>query len=94
VGDEVQIVNVKGETRVGTVGRAKIERRPLLLVEVEREGRTFKTLLQNAETINLVTKEGAPISVTRLKPGDEVLVHVERVGRHFGARVAETIVER
>ena len=94
VGDEVQIVNVKGETRVGVVGRVKIERRPLLLVEVEREGRTFKTLLQNAETINLVTKEGAPISVTRLKPGDDVLVCVERAGRHFGVKVAETIVER
>jgi 3-dehydroquinate synthase II len=92
--NEVQIVNAKGETRVGVVGRVKIERRPMLLVEAEHEGRTFKTLLQNAETINLVTKEGAPISVTRLNPGDEVLVHVERVGRHFGAKVAETIMER
>ncbi len=93
-GDEVQIVNANGETRVGIVGRAKVERRPMLLVEVERRGRTFKMLLQNAETINLVKKDGAPISVARLRPGDEVLVHVERVGRHFGAKVAETILEK
>jgi 3-dehydroquinate synthase II len=93
-GDEVQIVNASGETRVGTVGRIKVERRPMLLVEVEHEGRIFKTLLQNAETINLVAKDGSPISVAKLRPGDEVLIHVERVGRHFGAKVAETILER
>ena len=93
-GDEVQIVNARGETRVGVVGRVKIERRPLMLVEAEWRGRTFKTLVQNAETINLVAKDGAPISVARLKPGDRVLLHVERAGRHFGVKVAETITER
>jgi len=93
-GDEVLMVNARGEARVGVVGRVKIERRPLLLVEAEREGQSFKTLLQNAETINLVAKDGSPVSVTKLKPGDEVLVHVERAGRHFGIRVEETVVER
>ncbi len=46
----------------------------LLLVEAEREGMVYKTLLQNAETINLVKKDGKPISVARLRPGDEVLI--------------------
>lgn len=93
-GDEVLIVNAKGEARTGVVGRVKIERRPLLLVETEREGEKFKTLLQNAETINLVAKDGKPISVAKLKPGDEVLLHIERAGRHFGVKVEETVVER
>jgi len=93
-GDEVLLVDAKGEGRLGVVGRVKIERRPLLLVEAELEGKSFKTLLQNAETINLVGKDGAPISVTKLKPGDKVLVHVERAGRHFGVSVEETAVER
>jgi len=93
-GDEVQIVDASGETRIGTVGRTKVERRPMLLVEVKHKGRIFKTLLQNAETINLVAKNGKPISVAKLKKGDEVLIHVEKVGRHFGAKVAETILER
>ncbi|MDI6820199.1 MAG: 3-dehydroquinate synthase II [Candidatus Hodarchaeaceae archaeon] len=93
-GDEVLLINARGEARVGIVGRVKIERRPLLLVEAEREGQVFKVLLQNAETINLVAKDGNPISVTSLRQGDEVLVRVERVGRHFGVKVAETIVER
>ncbi len=93
-GDEVLIVNAKGEAHTGVVGRVKIERRPLLLVETEREGEKFKTLLQNAETINLVDKEGKPISVAKLKPGDEVLLHIERAGRHFGVKVEETVIER
>lgn len=93
-GDEVLLVNARGEARVGIVGRVKIERRPLLLVEAEHGGELYKTLLQNAETINLVKKDGKPISVAKLRPGDEVLIHVEKTGRHFGVKVEETVVER
>lgn len=93
-GDEVLLVNNQGEARVGVVGRVKIERRPLLLVETEYEGEIYKTLLQNAETINLVDKDGKPISVTKLRPGNEVLMNIERGGRHFGVKVEETLVER
>ncbi|MGQ9788364.1 MAG: 3-dehydroquinate synthase II [Candidatus Hadarchaeaceae archaeon] len=93
-GDEVLLVNFRGDARVATVGRVKIERRPLVLVEVELDGETYKTILQNAETINLVGRNGAPISVAKLRPGDEVLVHVEKAGRHFGVSVDETVVER
>jgi len=93
-GDEVMIVGAEGNARTGVVGRVKIERRPLLLIEAEHEGQKLKTLVQNAETINLVDKSGKPISVTQLKPGDEVLAHVERGGRHFGVKVDETLVER
>ncbi|MEM2907746.1 MAG: 3-dehydroquinate synthase II [Candidatus Hadarchaeales archaeon] len=93
-GDEVLIVDAKGSSRAGVVGRVKIERRPLVLVEAEHEGRTFKVLLQNAETINLVAKDGKPLPVTSLRGGEEVLVHVERAGRHFGIKVEETIIER
>ena len=93
-GDEVLLVNNQGEARVGVVGRVKIERRPLLLVETEHEGELYKTLLQNAETVNLVDKDGKPISVAKLKPGNEVLMNIERGGRHFGVKVEETLVER
>jgi 3-dehydroquinate synthase II len=93
-GDDVLIVNAQGETRAGVIGRVKIERRPMLLVEAELEGQKVKTLVQNAETINLVEKDGKPISVSELKPGDVVLAHVERGGRHFGVKVEETLVER
>ncbi len=93
-GDEVLIVNVRGETRVATIGRVKLERRPLLLVEAECEGGRYRVILQNAETINLVGADGKPVSVAKLKPGDEVLLCVEKGGRHFGVKVEEAVVEK
>jgi 3-dehydroquinate synthase II len=93
-GDEVTIVNVHGTQRSGVVGRVKIERRPLILVEADLNGKIIKNILQNAETIKLVTKAGDPISVAELKPGDEILVYSEDVGRHFGMMIEETIIEQ
>jgi len=94
-GDEVLIVNREGKTRPASVGRVKIEIRPLILVEAEVEGKEIKTILQNAETIRLVTAKGSK-PVTELKAGDEVLAHVTTsAGRHFGVAVPdETVIER
>lgn len=93
-GDEVLAADNKGNTRPVVIGRLKIERRPLMIVEAEYNGKAIKTILQNAETIRLVDKEGKAISITALKEGDMVLAHVEDVGRHFGMKVAETITEK
>lgn len=93
VGDEVLAVRPDGTTRVATLGRVKIESRPLLLVEAEVGGRRLATLLQNAETVPLVGPKG-PVPVTTLKPGDEVLVRLDDAARHFGMAVRETITER
>jgi 3-dehydroquinate synthase II len=94
-GDEVLIVNRDGKTRLGTVGRVKIELRPLILIEAEAEEKKIKTILQNAETIRLVTAKGSK-PVTELKAGDEVLAHLATSsGRHFGVAVPdETVIER
>ncbi len=93
-GDDVLIINSDGETRPAVVGRVKIERRPLMLVEAEVEGTKIKTLLQNAETIKLVGSDGKPIPVTALKEGDEVMVYFEAAARHFGIKIEETIIEK
>ncbi len=93
-GDEVLIVDRQGGNRTTNVCRVKIEQRPLILIEVEHKGKRIKTIVQNAETIRIVTKEGHK-SIADLKPGDEVLVHIEEGGRHFGTLVKEeTVVER
>jgi 3-dehydroquinate synthase II len=94
-GDEVLIVDRKGKVRPANVGRVKIELRPLILVEAEAEGKKIKTILQNAETIRLVTPKGSK-PVTELKAGDEVLAHLAASGgRHFGVAVPdETVIER
>jgi len=93
-GDEVLLVSHDGSTAVGYVGRNKIERRPLLLVEAEAEGHSVSLILQNAETIRLTAPDGAAISVATLRPGDQVLAHLEAGGRHFGHHVEETITEK
>ncbi len=94
VGDEVLLVRHDGRTSVGYVGRNKIERRPLLLVEAEAAGRQISLILQNAETIRLTTPDGEALSVGALKVGDQVLARLESGGRHFGTSVEETITER
>jgi 3-dehydroquinate synthase II len=94
-GDEVLIVDRTGNVRTTNVGRAKIEFRPLILVEAETDGKRLKAILQNAETIRLVTPNGSK-PVTELKENDEVMVHIAAPGgRHFGVSVPEeTVIER
>ena len=93
-GSEVLIVGQDGSTRVATVGRVKIEVRPMLLIEAETESGAKGTIfLQNAETIRLVKPGGKPVSVVNLKVGDEILARTDEAGRHFGMRIKEEIKE-
>ena len=93
-GDRVLIVHFKGNATTGTVGRLKIEKRPLMLIRAIVNEKEVTTILQNAETIRLTSPDGNPISVVKLSPGDKVLVAVETGGRHFGHKIDETITER
>ncbi|NIB98696.1 3-dehydroquinate synthase II [Halobacterium sp. R2-5] len=93
-GDEVQVLDTDGHTRTAVVGRAKIEKRPMFRVEVETEdGDRIETLLQNAETIKVSTRDGRT-AVTDLEAGDDVLVYLEEGGRHFGESIEERIIEK
>jgi 3-dehydroquinate synthase II len=93
--DKVLTVDREGRSRQVVVGRVKIERRPLIMIEAEVDGDRGTVMLQNAETIRLIRPDGSPISVTEIKVGDEVLVHVtQNKARHFGGEVDEFILER
>lgn len=94
-GTEVWIVNTEGRSRRATVGRSKIETRPLLLLRAEINGETGTVILQNAETIRLMKPDGKLLSVTEVKAGDEVMGYAKPAsGRHFGMEVDEYIVEK
>jgi 3-dehydroquinate synthase II len=93
-GDEVLTVDKEGNTKTTVVGRVKIEKRPLMLIEAEYEGVVLRTILQNAETIRLVGEDGKPISVADLKKGDKVMVYLDESARHFGMAIDETIIEK
>ncbi len=93
-GDEVLTVDKEGNTKSAVVGRVKIEKRPLMLIEAEYEGIKIKTLLQNAETIRLVGEDGIPISIADLKNGDKVMIYLDKGARHFGMSIEESIIEK
>jgi 3-dehydroquinate synthase II len=94
-GDEVQVVDADGNTREAIVGRAKIEKRPMFRIQAETEsGDRVETLIQNAETIKLHTKDGGRTAVTDLDVGDEVKIYYEDTARHFGEAVEESIIEK
>ncbi|MDR1855563.1 MAG: 3-dehydroquinate synthase II family protein [Desulfovibrio sp.] len=96
-GQEVLIVDADGRSQVATLGRVKIEVRPMLLIEAEvqtQDGAVRGNIfLQNAETIRLTRPGGEPVSVVGLAPGDEVLCRLDQAGRHFGIRITEDIRE-
>lgn len=102
-GQEALQVSADGSTALVTIGRVKVEVRPMLLVEAQLctphadtdgQGATLGSVfLQNAETIRLTAPDGTPISVVTLREGDSVLCHTDSAGRHFGMRIAEDIRE-
>jgi 3-dehydroquinate synthase II len=94
IGGGVLVADAQGKTKTAVVGRTKIERRPLLLVEAEADGAKVSLVLQNAETIRLVKEDGSAISVVHLKEGDRVMGCALEGGRHFGIAVKETIIEK
>lgn len=93
-GDKGTAVFENGRTRTLSIGRVKIERRPLLLVEAACEGQTASAVIQNAETVRLVSEDGTARSIIDLREGDRILGHLMSGGRHFGVAIDETIIER
>lgn len=103
-GMEVIVVDLSGRQRTAIVGRVKVETRPLVLVEAkpkqDSDNQTYTILLQNAETVALVSpsrgegSEALAIPVTSLKIGDEILLRVQGGARHTGIEIEEFIVEK
>ncbi|TXT67363.1 MAG: 3-dehydroquinate synthase [Promethearchaeota archaeon] len=97
-GDKVLVVNSRGSVRIASVGRVKIERRPMLRFELiarkEDIDVPISCICQNAETIRLVNSEGRAKSVVELKSGDRILVHIGPGATHFGTAIKETIIEK
>jgi 3-dehydroquinate synthase II len=94
-GSEVLIVKNNGSSRRVTVGRSKIETRPLRLIRADIKGETGTIILQNAETIRFIKSDGTLLPITEAKVGEEILCYIKPPsGRHFGMEVKEFIVEK
>ncbi len=92
-GDELLTVAADGTAKINVVGRVKLEKRPMLLIKASFKNMEFSIILQNAETVNVTDSSGNPISVCRLKKGDNLKCYIEECGRHFGMSIKETIKE-
>ena len=89
-GDTLVVASTDGSTREATVGRAKVEPRPCVQVDLQPGGSVF---LQQAETVRLAGPAG-PLPVTRVQVGDEVLVRPDSMGTHVGQRISVPVDER
>lgn len=101
-GDEVMVVNAAGESRIANIGRIKIEKRPLMLIDaLTDDGQELSVLLQNAETVKVVgpaenrDQAWQAFPLPSLKPGHKVYIHGQKQsGRHAGVAIDEYIIER
>ena len=92
-GSEVLILNSAGDAKRVTVGRSKIERRPMLMIKAKLDDEIGGIIAQDAETIRFVRPNGSLVSVTHLKKNDTVMVHSKpAIGRHFGMEVSDEYI--
>ncbi|MCG8402334.1 MAG: 3-dehydroquinate synthase II [Firmicutes bacterium] len=94
VGSKILCVNTKGEARELTVGRIKIEVRPLLLIKGEAAGKQLNVIVQDDWHIRVMGAGGQPVNATAIRPGSKLLAYVCEPGRHVGIKVEETIMEK
>jgi len=78
-----------------TVGRTKMETRPLLSVDaVGPDGRTVQVILQDDWHVRLLGPGGAVLNSTALRPGDVVLGYLPSGARHVGYPIDELCYEQ
>jgi 3-amino-4-hydroxybenzoic acid synthase len=94
-GSKVMAVDVKGQTRIVTVGRVKIESRPLVSIDaVSPDGRTVNLILQDDWHVRVLGPGGVVLNSTELKPGDTVLGYLPTEDRHVGYPINEFCLEK
>ncbi len=92
-GNQILIVNARGMARIVSVGRAKIESRPLRLFKAICGSEIGTIIVQNAETIRFLDKNHKILPVTHTKIGDEIMVFSKRPsGRHFGMEIPDEYI--
>ncbi|MFC6882033.1 MULTISPECIES: 3-dehydroquinate synthase II [Actinomadura] len=94
-GSTVLAVDVKGRTRAVSVGRVKIESRPLLSIDAaDAEGRPANLILQDDWHVRVLGPGGAVLNSSELKPGDAVLGYLPSADRHVGYPIDEFCLEQ
>lgn len=93
-GDQILSFNSDGEGRVVTVGRIKIERRPLLQIEAEIENQKINLFIQDDWHVRVFGSKGEIRPSSEIIIGDKLLGYLDEPGRHVGIKINETINEQ
>jgi 3-amino-4-hydroxybenzoic acid synthase len=89
-GSKVLAVDIKGQARLATVGRVKIETRPLLSIDaVAPNGQTVNLILQDDWHVRVLGPGGTVLNSTELRPGTKVLGYLPLADRHVGYPISE-----
>ena len=93
-GDEVAVLSHDGSQREAPLGRLKVERRPFVMLRFATPMGEGQIILQQAETVRLVSASGKAIPVTQIEEGAEILTLNEAGMRHIGQAVSGEVAER
>jgi len=94
-GDLLRVQSANGKWRSASLGRLKIERRPLILLRwIDGNANEAQALFQQAETVRLVDLSSLPKSITDITVGQTLLAWSEQGARHIGIKVNTNIEER
>lgn len=94
-GSKVLAVDIKGQTRVVTVGRVKIETRPLISIDATApNGQKVNLILQDDWHVRVLGPGGVVLNSTELVPGDKVLGYLPSADRHVGYPIDEFCLEK
>jgi 3-amino-4-hydroxybenzoic acid synthase len=94
-GGKVLAVDIKGRTREVSVGRVKIETRPLISVDaVAPNGQAVNLILQDDWHVRVLGPGGTVLNCTELRPGDRVLGYLPTADRHVGYPIDEFCLEQ
>jgi len=89
-GSRVCVVTADGRSRMVTVGRVKIETRPLISIDaVAPNGQTVNLILQDDWHVRVLGPGASVLNSTELKAGDTVLGHLPTADRHVGYPIDE-----
>ena len=93
-GMQVMAVNTEGRGRAVSVGRKKMEIRPLLKIEVEsKSGKRINVIVQDDWHIRILGPKGKVHNASAIKIGDELLAYFCEGGRHVGIKTDEFLEE-
>jgi len=88
-------VDSKGQVRIVTVGRVKIERRPMLAIDaVAPSGVQVNLIVQDDWHVRVLGPGGSVLNVTDLQPGTKVLGFLPIEQRHVGYPIDEFCIEK